>query len=76
MKIPGLEKWRFLICTLYSVSGQVTCSRIERQSMTELLPRWEMASREVRSSYSRKTTKDGLKREELSFFFFYFVLLL
>lgn len=59
VKIHGLEKWRFLICTLCSASGQATCSRIERQSATGSLPGRETASRKVRSSSLQQENYKG-----------------
>lgn len=68
MKIPGLEKWRFL----HSVSGQVTCSRIERQRVTGSLPGREMAS----GSLQQENYKGWIRKRGSLGFFFYFVLLL
>lgn len=61
MKIPELEKWRFLICALHSTPGQATCSRKERQR-DRVMAREEMASGGSVLPQSRKTTKDNRER--------------
>jgi len=64
VKIPGLEKWRFLTCALHSVSWHITCSGTERQSVTGSLPGMETASREVRSSSLQQENYKGWIRKK------------
>lgn len=69
----GLEKRRFLICTLRSASGQLTCSRVGRQRVTGSLPGRERAPREGRSSSPQQESYKGWieKRGRLFTLFFY-----